>query len=225
MKRVIAAFICAVSLFVLNVTAFADNNSFRLTAENMQELDGDCLEYMSEQKIYHFTKAGSVSAEIPVSGGIYAYVTAGGYRSPANGVTDNGVNRVCTVKMTFFDENGEVVVVLHADPLIMIPADGVFHRWSIGSDEMYSGLPDNVKKMCLTVTGVNDTAYIKEIYIASSDMVARDMSALNWETHEVGNINAQTGTVQRIIMVAFVCAVAAVMMLAVKLRDYYKKRK
>ena len=90
---------------------------------------------------------------------------------------------------------------------------------------MYSGLPDNVKKMCLTVTGVNDTAYIKEIYIASSDMVARDMSALNWETHEVGNINAQTGTVQRIIMVTFVCAVAAVMMLAVKLRDYYKKRK
>jgi hypothetical protein len=224
MRRFFAALIYALCLFSCSITAGAYDDAFTLTPGTLPELGCDGLEYMPEQKIYHFTKAGSAVVDMPVSGGIYAYVTAGGYYSASNGVTDNGENCVCTIKMTFFDENGDKVIVPHGDPIILIPADGAFHRWSIGSDEMYCGLPENVKRVNLDVGAQNDTAYIKSLYISTSDMIARDMSAHKWEVHDVGNINAQTGTVQRIIMIAFICAVAGIMMIFAKVRSKYRKK-
>ena len=225
MKRLVAVILCALFLFSCSIITSAEEREYMLSPETVSELGCEGLEYLTEQKIFHFTKAGSATVDIPVYSGIYAYVAAGGYRSESNGVTDNGVNCVCTIKMTFFDENGDAVLVPNADVLIMIPADGKFHRWSIGKDTMYAGLPENVKRLSLTVGGMNDTAYIKSIYISTSDMIARDMSALDWEYHDVGNIDAQTGTMQRIVMIGFICLVAAVMMIFAKVRGKYKKGK
>ncbi len=223
MKRFFAAVCVVLCAFVLGIVSSAQEASFELTPETAKQFEA--LEYMPEQGIYHFTRSDSISADIPVHDGIYVYVTAGGYRSPANGVTDNGINCVCTVKLTFFDENGDVVVVLHADPLIFIPADGAFHRWSIGTDAMYAGLTDNIKRATLTVSAKNDTAYIKSMYIASSDIVARNMSGNKWEVNDMGNINAQTTMADRLIMIGFVCAVALIMMIVAKVRQKYKRGK
>lgn len=226
MRRLVAALICALGLFSCSIAASAEENEFMLTPETMSSLGCDSLEYLPEQKIYHFTGRDSVEVRLPVSGGIYAYVAAGGYHSSSNGVTDNGVNCVCTINLSFFDENGERVIEEDLGAaVICIPADGVFHRWSVGTDTMYAGLPENVKRMTLTVSGMNDTAYIKSLYISSSDTKARDMSALKWEVHDVGNIDAHTGTMQRIIMIGFICLVAAVMMIFAKIRGKYKKGK
>ena len=51
------------------------------------------------------------------------------------------------------------------------------------------------------------------------------MSALKWEVNHLGNIDAQTGTMQRIVMIGFICLVAAVMMIFAKVRGKYKKGK
>ena len=225
MKRLTAVFLCAFFLFCFGITASAAESAFMLSPENVRETGGS-LEYLPEQKIFRFTRRDSVQTELPVSGGIYAYVIAGGYHSESDGVTDNGVNCVCTVDMKLFDENGEQVISPElGSAVLIIPADGAFHRWSIGSEDMYAGLPENVKRVCLTVSGMNDTAYIRSLYLGSSDTKARDMSALKWEVHDVGNIDANTGTAQRIIMIGFICAVAAVMMIFAKVRGKYRKGK
>ena len=228
MKRTAAALLALVlAVCSLAVCASAQAASFELTENTMSQLSPELLEYMPEQRFFHFLNSGSVSAEIPVSGGIYLYITAGGYHSPANGVTDNGINRVCVVKLTFFDENDEVVVMPfnNSDAVINIPADGMFHRWSIGNDAMYAGLPDNVKRAVLTVSAENDTAYIKSMYIGSSDTTARDMSALEWTVNDMGSINAQTSRADFLIMLGFVCAVAVIMMIFAKFRKKYRKGK
>ena len=226
MKRLIAVLLCALFLFCFGITASALGSEFTLTPETVTELGCGSLEYLSEQKIYHFTGRDSAQIEIPVSGGIYTYVIAGGYHSESNGVTDNGVNCVCSLNIMLLDENGEQVISPDlGSPVICIPADGAFHRWSIGNDEMYAGLPENVKSVKLTVSGENNTAYIKSLYISSSDTQSRDMSALKWEVNHLGNIDAQTGTMQRIVMIGFICLVAAVMMIFAKVRGKYKKGK
>ena len=226
MKRLVAVILCALFLFSCSITAFAEEHEFMLSPDTVSELGCEGLEYLTEQKIFHFTRRDSAQIEIPASGGVYVYTAVGGYRSESNGVDDNGINCVCTVKISFYDENGEEIIAPEAGAsVVCVPADGTFHRLSIGDDAMYAGLPENAKKVKLTVTGENNTAYIKSLYISSSDTKARNMSSLKWEDNSLGNIDAQTGTMQRIVMIGFICLVAAVMMIFAKVRGKYKKGK
>lgn len=226
MKRLVSLLIAGLFAIISAVSAGAAESSFILTESTLAELGSDILEYKPEQKIFHFKGYGSVSTEIPVSGGIYLYVTAGGYRSDSNGVTDNGVNHVCDISVECFDNDGNEVMfpgVSHA--IAMCPADGVFYRCSVGSQDMYAGLPDNVSKVRLTVTGMNDTAYIKSICIVSDDTKARSMAEAGWQQNTVGNINAQTRPIDYYIMVGIVFLIALMMLGFKKWRDRIRKGK
>ena len=221
MKRLAAVFVCALFTVLCSITASAQDYIFELTPDIVS--DNSAVEYMPEQQIYHFTESGDISAKVPVYGGIYLYVTLGGYHSEANGVTDNGINSVCHITLTCLDENGEVAKVSRNTKVVLVPADGTFRRYSLGSEDMYMGLPEEVKTVSLTVYGENSTAYVRNIYITSSDTAARDMTSQDWEVHSMGNINAQTSRTDYIIMVGFVCAVALIMMIVAKVRQKYKK--
>ena len=226
MKR-LTAFVLAV-LFAV-ITAFpagAVESSFILTESTMQEVGSDILEYLPEQKIFHFTRAGNISVSLPVSGGVYIQTTFGGYRSRSNGVTDNGIDCSCYMQMSCLDENGEPLFTRASYTIVNAPGDGKFYRWSLGTEAMYVGLPEDADRINLTIHAENDTVYIKSLNIFSSDMKARDMSwDISWKVNEVGNINAQTRPIDYIIMVCGVFAAALIMFGIRKWRDRIKKGK
>lgn len=226
MKRLVSLLLAGLFAVMTAVSAGALESSFVLSESTMSELGTDVLEYKPEQKIFHFKEYGSVSAEIPVSGGLYVYVIAGGYRSDSNGVTDNGVNHVCDISVDCFDSEGNEVMFPGVSHVIaMCPADGVFYRCAVGSQDMYAGLPENVSKVRLTVTGLNDTAYIKSMCLVSDDTKARDMSDTLWAQASAGNINAQTRPIDYYIMVGIVFLIALIMFGFKKWRDRIRKGK
>jgi|GEM_PF-3280135 len=225
MKRIVSLLLTVLFALLSAVSACAEESSFILAESTLPELGCDKLVYMPEQKIYHFTEKTEASIEIPVAAAIYAQVILGGYKSASNGVTDNGVNCVCSIKTTFFDENGEELLIGSGAELVIVPADGTFHCCNIGSMDMYAGIPDNVSKVKITVSAENDTAYLKSLVIASSDTKARNMSAWSWEHNPVGNINAQTSRADYFIMIGFVFAAALIMFAVKKARDRIKKGK
>ncbi len=223
MKRIVSLIAALMFAVTAAVSAGAAESSFELTESNMQATGTDALEYLSAQKIFHFKKYGTVTAEIPAAGGVYVCVIAGGYRSDSNGVTDNGVNHVCDISLEYLDSDGNEVSGPMTGAITMSPADGKFHSWRIGTDSMYAALPENVSTARLTVTGLNDTAYIKSMYIAAGDTHARDTSDALWQHDDIGNINAQTRPIDYIIMVGGVFAAALIMFGFRKWRERIKK--
>ncbi len=224
MKRIASLLAALVFTVIAAVSAGASESSFTLTESSMAEIGADVLEYLPAQKIFHFRKYGTVTAEIPAAGGVYVCVIAGGYRSDSNGVTDNGIDHVCDISLEYFDSEGNEVSGPMTGAITMSPADGKFHSWRIGTDEMYSAVPENVSTARLTVTGLNDTAYIKSMYIAAGDTHARDTSDALWQHDYIGNINAQTRPADYLIMVGGVFAVALLMFGFRKWRDRIKKK-
>lgn len=218
MKRLAAFLVCIAAAVFCGISASASEYTFALTPENVSEYEA--VEYLPEQQIYHFTGAGSISSEIPAYDGLYVRVIAGGYRSESNGVTDNGVNCVCRVDVDCIYEDGQEYSL---SGTALVPADGTFWCNDIGTDTMFAGLPDGVEKIRLTVTGMNETAYIKTLRIVSDNTQARDKSDYIWHQTKVGNINAQTSRADRFILIGFVCAVAVIMMISAKIRDKYRK--
>lgn len=226
MRRLISLLFAALCAAVLTVSAGAAESSFTLTESTMQETGADILEYLPEQKIFHFTRAGNISVSLPVSGGVYIQTTLGGYRSRSNGVTDNGIDCSCYMQISCLDENGEPLFTRASYTIVNTPGDGKFYRCSLGTDAMYVGLPEEADRISLAIHAENDTVYIKSLNIFSSDTKARDMSwDISWEVNEVGNINAQTRPIDYIIMVCGVFAAALIMFGIRKWRDRIRKGK
>ena len=223
MKRLTAALLAAALLFMCSITVSADNNSYKLSESTMSIFGGESFEYMPEQQMFHFTAAGEASVELSVKDALYFYIIAGSDNSPSNGVTDNGVNSGCSVRLECLDASGERVMPSY--PVLEIPADHIFHRYSIGKDTMYAGLPDDVSKIRVTFTAYDSRQYIRAMQIMSDDTAARDMSVTEWEIHDLGNINAQTTKADYFIMVGFIAAVSLIMMIFAKVRNKMKKGK
>lgn len=224
MKKAVSFLLSAAMLFILSISAAAQDYTFELTPDTPETSDA-VVKYMPEQKIYHFVGKGDLVTEIPVYGGVYVYMTLGGYKSTSDGVTDNGINCVCRVNIGFLDENGETVILPGYDDVLIVPADGKFRRLSFGREDMYAGLPENVKMMHIDIHSENDTAYMRNLYMTSSDTAARDMSLDEWEIHEMDNINAQTSRADHWIMVGFVFAVALIMMIFAKAKKNIASKK
>ncbi len=226
MKRLVSLLISVLCAVVLAVSAGAAESSFTLTESTMQEVGSDILEYLPEQKIFHFTRAGDISVKLPASGGVYIQATLGGYRSRSNGVTDNGIDCSCYMQMSCLDENGEPLFTRASYTIVNAPGDGKFYRWSLGTDAMYVGLPEEADSISLAIHAENDTVYIKSLDIFSSDTKARDMSwDISWKVNEAGNINAQTRPIDYIIMAGGVFAAALIMFGVKKWRDHIRKGK
>ena len=226
MKRLISLIAAVLFAVIAAVPTGAAESSFILTESTMQQAGSDILEYLPEQKIFHFTRAGNISVSLPVSGGVYIQTTFGGYRSRSNGVTDNGIDCSSYMQISCLDENGEPLFFRASSAIVNAPGDGKFYRWSLGTDTMYVGLPEEADRINLTIHAENDTVYIKSLNIFSSDTKARDMSwDISWEVNEAGNINAQTRPIDYVIMVCGVFAIALIMFGIKKWKDRIKKGK
>lgn len=224
MKRLFAVLLTVLCFFSCGIRCSAFESSFELTPETLEQLGSDALEYLPEQKIYHFTRADTVTIDLPVSGGMYIRAVLGGYRSSSNGITDNGINHVCDINVSCRDENGELQFFRAGSAVVLMPGDGKFYLCSLGSDDMYAGLPEGAANVSVTIHADNDTAYIKSLYISSSDTIARDMTPMKtWDVTAVGNINAQTSLSDYLIMIGFICAVAGIMMIIARVRKKYTK--
>ena len=204
------------------VSASASGSSFVLSEETASQLGGS-ITYQSEQRIYRLTQGDSYTAEIPASSAVYMFVVIGGYESGSgSGDGDNGVSCGCEIIPVCVDKNGGII---SAYDKVFTPADGTFGRYSIGADDKYSGLPDGTDRIRLTIKAVGARQYIRALEIHTSDTIAADLTLREWETHTLGNINAQTTRADYWIMVGFVAAVAAVMIVFAKLREKYRKGK
>ncbi|MBQ9383544.1 MAG: hypothetical protein IJT87_04855 [Ruminiclostridium sp.] len=222
MKRLAAFATVFLMLLICSVTAFAEKNSYKLLESTMAVFGSD-LVYMPDRQMYHFTGAGEASVELSVKDTLYFYIIVGSDSSASNGVTDNGVNSGCSVRVECLDENGERILPYFA--VLEVPADHVFHRYSIGSDTMYAGLPENARKVRVSFSAQDSRQYIRSMEILSDDTMARDMSLTDWEEHILGNINAETTKADYWIMVGLIAAVALIMMIFAKARNNIKKGK
>ena len=223
MKRLTAAVLAAAFIFLCSLTACAETNSYKLSETTMNIFGGDGFVYMPDQQMFHFLSGGEASVELSVKDALYFYIIAGSDYSPSSGVTDNGENSGCSVRLECLNDSGENV--MPAFPVLQIPADHLFHRYSIGKDTMFAGLPEDVSKVRVTFAAYDTRQYIRAMQITSDDTAARDMSVSEWEIHDLGNINAQTTKADYFIMVGAVAVVALIMMIFAKVRNNIKKGK
>ena len=222
LKKTIISVTAVLMTLLCSVTAFAESSSYKLLESTMAVFGKD-LVYMPDQQLYHFTAAGEASVELSVKDALYFYIIVGSDNSRSNGVTDNGVNSGCSLRIECLDENRECVSPVYA--VLEVPADHVLHRYSIGSDTKYAGLPENVKWVRVSFSAQDSRQYIRAMEIKSSDTAARDMTLTEWEEHTLGNINAETTKADYWIMVGLVAAVAVIMLVFSKARNKIKKDK
>ncbi len=222
MKKAVSIVFAVLFFMAAGFTAYAEN-SYRLLDSNKDILGGNIV-YQPEQQIFRLTKGETYSVELSADRGLYFFVTVGGYESAnGSGSADNGIRCGCEIRLDCYDSEGEVITPVY--DTIFTEADGVFCRWSIGSDDMYSGLPENTKKVRLTIKADAERQYIKALEMHTSDTVALNKTLREWESHKLGNINAQTTLADYWIMVGFVAAVAAVMIVFRKIRDSIRNKK
>lgn len=222
MKKAISTVLAVLFFIASGITAYAEN-SYRLLDSNKDILGGSIV-YQPEQQIFRLTKGETYSVELSADRGLYLFVTVGGYESGSgNGEADNGINYGCEIRLDCYDAGGEMISPAYDK--VFTGADGTFSRYSIGAGDKYSGLPDGTEKIRLTINAVGDKQYIKALEIHTSDTVAVNMSDREWEIHRLGNIDAQTTRFDYWIMVGFVVAVAAVMIVFRKARDNIRKKK
>ncbi len=222
MKKAVSIVIAVLFFMLSGFTVYADN-SFRLLDSNKDILGGSIV-YQPEQQIFRLTKGETYSVELSADRGLYLFITVGGYESGSgSGAGDNGINCGCEIIPECFDKDGNIIAPAYAK--LFTPADGTFSRYRIGADDKYSGLPEGTEKIRLTINAVGDRQYIRALEIHTSDTKAMDLSLREWESHKLGNINSETTRADYWIMVGFVVAVAAVMIIVRKARDNSRKKK
>ena len=219
MKRFFALMSALAFALICSVTAGAEESSYTLTPNTVSEwevLSGTGITYMPEQKIY--SVSGSMELEIEVSGGVYLYCDMGGF-----GHYDNGAGSGSNISYICYNEVGAVT---EPYPVVQtVPSDGKFHRAQIGTAEMLAGIPDDVHSIRLSITA-DKNHYIKGLYIYSSDMGARDMSAFSWsDAGNGGNIEPNASRATYWIMVGGVLAAALIMFGIRKWKDSIRKGK
>ena len=220
MKRFFAALFCVILCFICGIPVFALESVYTLTPANIGGWSGTPLQHISNRGDYFcVSKWGAAELTLEAAGASSIHISfdAGNYEGEGS-----------TTVMVQYISGGDVIKEKRAD----IPTDGRLARYETGSAEMFAGLPEGTEQVRITIDfpsgSGRHSAYFRNFTVALSSTTATDLSESSLDlgiAGSLGNLEVRTTESDRFVLIAFVCAVAAVMMAAAKIRENYKKRK